>query len=69
MSVKNSQLMSRTRTSHQFHNVGIDLLKDQLNVLRLAFFELLLKEAAAMLVLAQAKDFILHGFESHVGEA
>lgn len=47
----------------------LSLIEDQRNVLRVALLNLALKEAAAMLILAQLVDLTLHVLQLVVGEA
>ena len=46
-------------TRHEFHNILVRLDENQLNMLRIALFQLLLQVATAMLVFTKSKDLAL----------
>ena len=56
-------------TSHQLDHVGVGLLKDESDVLLVTLLELLLQEAAAVLILAKTVDLTGEILQLDVGEA
>lgn len=57
-------------TSHQLDDVRSSLFKDDLQMLVVSLFELLLQKAAAMLILAQGVDLVArHRLQVIVHEA
>ena len=61
--------VGETLTCHQLNDMRRRLLEDHLDVIGVAFFELLLQEATAMLVLAQTIDLSCQGLEGNVSVA
>ena len=57
------------RVHHELDDVLVCLLPDHGDLARIAFLELLLKIAAAVLILAQRWYFALKIFEAHTREA
>ena len=46
-------------TSHELHDMRVCLSENQLDLLRITLFQLLLQEATAMLVFAMSQDLAL----------
>ena len=56
-------------TRHKLHDMRIGLVENELDMLRIPIFELLLQVAASMLIFTQTVDFPFERFELNVGKA
>lgn len=59
----------RAHTSHQLHNMLVSFEENEIDMLRIVFLELLLQEATAVLIFAQAVDLSLEVLQLDVVEA